>query len=348
MTNLKKAIKFMFYGILLCMLLFSIALVYINIKKDKIIPYLVEKLNSDINGEFQYEEIKLSPFSSFPNISISLTNPALLLKNDSDTDTLMKFSQLDLQFDLFRLLQSEIDISYLKLYNGEVNLIQLPDSSYSLFNAFKNKIQSTDTTKEDYKLSLDVNKFRGENIQFQFQQLKKSGLLITSIESLQASLFYSEDSISSLINMTSRIDKFALNKIEFLSDAAFSINGNVSYNRVKDELFLSKSTIHLMEAMFSFDGKIELSKDQNIDLHFSANDEDLKFTKLFLAEAKDSLIEKGNLFLNGDITGRLKDELPNISCSFGSKNLNLLIPKTEDKIQNLNVKGSSIPEINEI
>lgn len=339
MKYLNKAIKIVIYTAFFCILLISFASLYVYFKKDKIVPFVVEKLNTRIKGDIEYDEIKLSSFSDLSTISILITKPSFLLKNDANVDTLMKFDQLDLEFDIFKLLRSEIDIEALTFHDGEINFTQLADSSYSIINALSSNTVQVDTSQKDYKISLDLNKLRAQNIRLKIKPLQKSDLLITTIGNFQASIFYTQDSLSSLIDMNSTINELQLNKMNLFSQQDFSINTTFSYSIKHNTLYIAESTIEFMEAIFTSDGTIEFEAEKKINLQFSADDKDLKFTKLFLSEAADSLIEKGNIYLKGAIKGKLSDQLPEITCNFGSKDLTLIVPRTQGRIEDLNITG---------
>ena len=67
-----KKILLLILGLFLCLLL--IGLIYLDNEKDKIIPYLVESINSNIEGELSYEDINLIPFKHFPDVSVTITS----------------------------------------------------------------------------------------------------------------------------------------------------------------------------------------------------------------------------------------------------------------------------------
>ena len=70
--SLLKIVLFFFLGLII---LVTITTFFIYMKKDNIGRELLLSVNSSTKGELEFGEIDVTPFASFPNVSLTLINP---------------------------------------------------------------------------------------------------------------------------------------------------------------------------------------------------------------------------------------------------------------------------------
>ncbi|MEN8251062.1 MAG: AsmA-like C-terminal region-containing protein, partial [Bacteroidota bacterium] len=93
-------------------------------------------------------------------------------------------------------------------------------------------------------------------------------------------------------------------------------------------------------AHFEGQGNIDTEGDGYIDMIFKGDDEGFSVSNLFLTNSGVENIEKGNLFFEGTVKGKLFKGRPSFEGSFGIDGLQVQIHNTNRRIRNLNLKGS--------
>ena len=77
-----KLKKLIIRSLLIVLLLISAGILFLSSQKDKLVPYLINTLNKQINGEINIEEASLSILKHFPELSISLARPTLSMDKE--------------------------------------------------------------------------------------------------------------------------------------------------------------------------------------------------------------------------------------------------------------------------
>lgn len=162
--NYKKILKIFSFSLLTIVLLLSILIFSLqfpkvqNFIKDKLIVYLENKINTEVELEKVYVD--------FPN-SIVIEN--LLLKGE-DVDTLLYTQKLDVSLNILQLLKSKADITSIDLENTRANIVRKKDGSFNfeyILNAFST---GNDTQEEQNKkpfiISLDKIKLKNIGVSF--------------------------------------------------------------------------------------------------------------------------------------------------------------------------------------
>lgn len=336
---MKKRKKILLFVLGFFIITLAIGILYLDKKKDKIIPYIVQSINSQIEGEFKYESISLIPFKHFPAVSISIEKPILLVKIESRIDTVIQLNEIDLSFDVLGLLRSEINLSKLSIYGGKIQIVQYPDSTFNITNALRGKEVQMDSSKSKKAVNLNIDKLFVENVDLEFYHLNHNAHLNTSINSIKASFQFSKDSLNCTLDLHSKLNEFVIGNDRLIEDKKISLNSSFNYNNITKSIRIKKGKLGISEALILLDGEIELLAEKNIHLNFEADDKNLQFTKLFFTKEEKNLIESGSLFLKGTINGSLNDELPSTKLSFGAKNLTLNIPGSSNQIKNLDFEA---------
>ena len=108
--------------------------------KDEITKNLLLRINDQINGELKINGISLNIIEHFPNISLSFIDPSFYESKtheyDSAYDQVFHFSKLHFGFNPLELLNSRLIVTAISAEKGTINILQYPDSSFSLIKAF--------------------------------------------------------------------------------------------------------------------------------------------------------------------------------------------------------------------
>ena len=90
----------------------------------------VALLNDQIKGELVVQDVDLSWWNGFPNISVDLWEAALTLPASSDT--LLAATRIGVEMDVWTLWDNRPELSSLTWSGGHLQVVEMPDGSWNL------------------------------------------------------------------------------------------------------------------------------------------------------------------------------------------------------------------------
>ena len=327
-----------------------IIIVYFNYNKEKITNNVVNLVNTKIQGEFNFNNVKISPLAQFPHISISLNDVSyynnIITGNDSVKDKILELENVHFAFNVISLFTNSIRIYGIKLENGNIDLIRYSDSTINFIDALKRikienqniKTDSSTTTSSEIKLSLDYSTLENIKLNFKDEILKSTSKL--NIKKIHCSFKSTDDSITFKIESKLQLDYLPIVHFIEIKNSSLSINSNMSWSMVDSTLKIELANIQLDKSKFKSSGIIKLSGQKSLDINFSLFDNDLSIANLFLSQKGIENIDKGSVYFNGKITHKFTNKIPEFDCNFGIRDIELSNPSSNSYIENLNIKGS--------
>ena len=350
---------------------------YFVLNKNDIARQLIDQINSQITGSIEVKDINLDPFIHFPNVSLRLQGVAFYdtgdLNNTVSNQTIFALENAYVSFDFWSFLQSEYVLDRITIQNGTVHLIQNEDDSFNLEKALAPPLQSnlkstrdrnsidqtpktTDNSSREKQNSKKLNSESQEPLQSPPLVLNIDRLLISDVNvkvdmlpteqrqlfriiQSKASFKYVKDSIEGKLISSFEIDRLGINKDSDIENETLRTDLDFYYDRGDSLLNIRRSEIEFRNADFNAEGTVDFKQSGQVDLSYSAHDEALTFTRLFLtAEGFDNL-RSGKIYLHGKAEGKFKDQIPNISCHFGASEMSIEVPKTHEYIRNIEFQG---------
>ena len=86
-------------------------------------------LNDQIKGELVVQDVDLSWWNGFPNISVDLWEAALTLPASSDT--LLAATRIGVEMDVWTLWNNRPELSSLTWSGGHLQVVEMPDGSWN-------------------------------------------------------------------------------------------------------------------------------------------------------------------------------------------------------------------------
>ena len=152
-----KIFKRLFGFLIFCLLLFVFALVTIPyFFKDDIELAVQDSLNENLNAEVEFEDVNISLFSSFPNLSFQLLDYKIDGVGEFEGITLTKGESIDFTFDLMSAIKSErpIEIKKVHFEKPYVNLVTMKNGKVN-YDIMKDSGTSTSSeASTNYKIEL--------------------------------------------------------------------------------------------------------------------------------------------------------------------------------------------------
>jgi hypothetical protein len=318
--KVRKSVRYILAGIVTVpILLFVCLTAIIYWKQDQIVQELIETINADFRGELQIRDSHISPFASFPYVSIDLEQVVVYEDKTLSTEPLLSIRDIYLGFDLWTLFRGSVDIKSLKLSEGFINLVQHTDGTFNIANALTSEKDIEDPSEEfhfDLKtielLNIDITKLNEEN-----------NILIEAYVDFAKSKFRKSPN-HTMIYLDSR---FLLNVIKdgdttFVRHKHFEVHTQLDYIHDQALMVVQPSEVKLELATFRMDGSIDFDDDMNLDIRFTGTKPNFNLFMAFapseLAPALQRYENAGKIFFEASVTGKsINGHNPLVVADFG-------------------------------
>jgi hypothetical protein len=165
--RIRKGIRYGLISlVLLVILVYSVAFFY----RVEILRYVNTELSKKVRGEVRINEVDLTVFRHFPDISLTLKN--VVVKDSLYHRETFKADKIYLQFNLQKLLATKLVVQSVFLENASISLFK-DGHGYSNLSVLKGKPEG-DSTKSASSLSWMVQKVGLHNVNFSYQDSLKN------------------------------------------------------------------------------------------------------------------------------------------------------------------------------
>lgn len=310
---MKKIIIYAVAGLfLLVILLFVAPLLF----KDKIINLIKQQANNNLNAVVNFDNnIGLTLFKSFPNITLGLSNLSIAGIDEFAGDTLLNIKKTEATLDLMSVINGEqIRILNIALFEPNINARVLKNGKANWDIAKTTDSTSTeeaDTTATKFNIKLKKLAIENANLSYIDEQSDIHTLLKNLNYTLSGD--FSQD-IFTMQNILS-IAGITLNMggISYLNNAQIQVNADVEAN-MKEMMFTLKENIFNINALqLAWNGYVKMPDDNiETDITFQVKENSFKnFLSLIpavYASDLNSLQTKGNLAFSGFVKGIYNDK----------------------------------------
>ncbi|MCD4735549.1 MAG: hypothetical protein K8R53_05865, partial [Bacteroidales bacterium] len=355
---MKKLIRILFKTIsgliLLVLLALLLLFAYFNFNRDNIARNLLTYSNNITAGELNFENISLSPFAHFPQLSLSLNNVIYFAtgteERDSSEQAIITLEKIYLAINFTNLLQSKIHIKGVELENGRVQIVQHTDSTYNILNAMqildsaghlKNLpkwVEKKDSVKRDIELSLDYLIL--DNIHLNYHDEVSQSKTDILIDGISTSFYFNEDTVSLKLKSNLFLNKVPVLDIIELNNRNLKIETDLMILLKDSTALVETASIEFDKAKLSAHGFFRYGQDKNLELNLAVFDNDLSFTNLFLTQSGIENIKQGSVYFDGIITHNFIDAIPLIDCKFGLKDIKITDPNSNQYLEHFNLSAS--------
>jgi hypothetical protein len=348
------------------MLLILIPILF-YIFRDDISRFILTKVAELQNGEITFQNISLSPFAQFPNVSVRLDS-LYYYEHPRDSTKLDELpiaaiEEIYVAVDIVDLIGGKINIPEVTISGSKFNIITYADSSINLFNALgkekpgnlnvteditslaveeedKSETAETDTlTKvKSTEYDLSINELTLQNLTVGFNNLALNRSSSYIVNDLNASFTYREKRILSDLSTDIDIENIRFPDHTYLTEKNINLNTSLSFDEEKSIVEIKPSSLMFENAQFDLEGSLGIGGEELIDIKIDGSDHDFSFFSLVLSEQGITNLEKGDFYFNGTIKGSTLDDIPVLDFRFGVKDVDLLIPAFRGQSENRKFK----------
>ncbi len=325
-----------FFGIVLGFVLLITAVLYFF--KDDICQLAIDKLNGHLKSKVYVNEVDLTFWGSFPNMSIDL-NQVFVQDNfpgATREDTLLYSDRLRFKFDPWDLWNEDYKIKSIEVKPGVLSL-KVNEEGESNYDIFK---PADEASEEAIKMDLEEVSF--EKFRFRYSNEATGQDYYTTIKSMDLVGSLSESVFNAKATSELNIISAQSKQIKLVKDKDAILDLTIQVNTDSNSVIIPASAISIAELPFNFEGFV---KDSIYD--FSLEGKDLKIDDVAnkLAFEEGAEVRKfsgdGNLIFGLSINGDTKSEQgSDIDCHFGIEDATLKDPSTAVVLTNLKLDGN--------
>ncbi|WP_439880832.1 AsmA family protein [Pontibacter sp. MBLB2868] len=297
-------------------LLFAAAALVPVLFKDKIKQALDKEIAKNINAQVIYEtdDVSLSLFRSFPNLSLSVDNLSVVGKDSFQTDTLAQIPSFFMGLDLMSVISGdELKINSVTLDEPVVRLIVLKSgkANWDIFIE-DTTITESDTGASDFRLAIKQWEVNNGTLFYDDRSIP------LSLQGYNVNHTGSGDFEKDVFDMVSQTtaEKFNMvyDGVKYIQDATLDADVTMSMDLNQSLYTFKDNSIRLNSLPFKFDGSILMPEETiAMDLTFKATDADFKSVLSVVpgmySDKFDDIKTNGKLSFDGYIKGRLNDTL---------------------------------------
>lgn len=331
--------KILFYVALGVGVLFLSLTISVFLFKDKIISQFIREANKQLNTPVKIAKIDVSIWSSFPKLSVVLTD---VYVEDSHPGQypLLTAAEISFQLSLVDVWQDRYIVQGLKINDSEtyLKINAKGENNYTIAKENPSGKGGGSVSFELNKVSLTntvVNYSDQENNQ---QHTFKSTNLVASIQTIKD--IYNIEASGELTT-----EKIIVSNKSFLAGKTFQIESKLVYDDINRILTINPSLLTLNSAGFTVSGEYKWKEKNLIDLTTTGKDTDIKTLLSFLPESIrinfDKYQSKGDVYFKSKLKGEISSKKsPSISIEFGFNNITVFHPEYKSRIEKANLKGS--------
>lgn len=269
--------------------------------KPEITAAVHRKLSENINGEFKIDNISVSVFEDFPNISITLKGIYLQgLKYSIYHKYFLKANRISLNVSLYKLLLKEVDVRSVRISQAEVFIFRTT-SGYTNLDVFKVTRPTGTDSASHFNPALSFHRITFNDVKLSFQDsLKQKAFGVRLVKGVNE--IFQTDS-SRRFQYVGEIDferlQFNQAKGSYLLGQSSSVTLAYEYVPQRHHLIIRPSTLRFAKSSVALSGGFHLIPDGEFSLRINSRNlnypEGLSFLPLALA-AKLAKYEVGSPF----------------------------------------------------
>ncbi|MCB0736969.1 MAG: AsmA family protein, partial [Bacteroidetes bacterium] len=296
--------------------------------KDDIINYIK---NETVNATLEFDEdIELTLFSSFPDVSLGINNVKVINKEPFVGDTLISFQSFKTTIDLWSAIKGDYIVKSVDLIKPVINVQVKKDGSANYDIALESDKEPTDeapeeesTSEDSYKLQLEHLSIQDANIIYNDSSLATFAELNGFNFSMNGVFDPEEMDINTLLQIAKTT--VAYDGVTYLNKAETNFKAGYEIRLDKDEYVIKENELAINKVLLSFDGTVAMPTDDvDMDLTFglkrTAFKDLLSLVPAVYAKDFEGLSASGDFDFNGMLKGKYTDtSYPIYNVDFGIK-----------------------------
>ncbi|MBT9485538.1 AsmA-like C-terminal region-containing protein [Sediminibacterium sp.] len=343
---MKRFLKWLLYGVssimILILLLFFVASIYVQQNKKKLIEDARKSIEVKYNSLVSINDIQLSLFEQFPNLSIQLKDVDVKgPKYNLHHQKLFLAKNISIRIKTWPLVLGRVVFNKTKLTNGQLFIYTDKDGKRNIDEVKAKQNKSSNSFPEKIELNNFTIRIKDD------QKLKDFHFLIHSLN-----IKTNETKSKILFNVKNKIAIKALifnhQKGSFLRDQLLEGDYIVDYNKIEKIISVNKIDITISKIPFEITGQFDLKKNGLFYLNIITNNIPFQSAKSILTNNINRVLKEITITkpinINAIIKGPLSGGEPTVIANWKVTNTN--IGNSQIQFTSANIAGTFNNQVN--
>lgn len=336
-------IKLLLTLLLVPILILTVLTTVVYFKQQAIVKELITHINEDFAGHIEIKGSHISPFASFPYISIDLEDLKVFEGKEKTKNTrILHFADCYIGFNVIDIINGNYTIKSIKISESNLRLVQHRDGSLNITKALSSK-KPVKKVKSDFKIdlqsvkitNLDVSKLNESNNIYIDAFIEEAKTKIKSSHEHFYLNLYSKFRLSILQNDDST----------FIKNKHFELETELGMSELTKTITVHQTEVNLENSSFGFSGSVGLSKNVPLNLKFFGEKPNFDLVIAIAPEEVGKTLKQfdnqGKVFFEATILGECANgHMPKIDAKFGCKNGFFNNLETNKKLNEIGFLGS--------
>jgi hypothetical protein len=308
--------------------------------QDDIKSYVLDELNKNLNSEVKIgPKLDVSFIKKFPYTSVKLEDVYVLeVSSNPNRDTLFRFDDVFLQFNLIDILRENYTIRTIQAEDGKAN-IKVDKNGKGNFDIFKK------TDKSSAPLSIKLDKVYVKDLQFTYMDKAANLDLSGKADEVSLSGQFADNKYDLDFLCRAILWKIDHKGIKILRTKRIRLEGLAKVDNNKREYQFEDARFKIADLAMAVNGKVIDKGDQAfLDLNLRGKDLNIGSILSLVPEKYNQEIEQykstGIFYFTGNISGLLgKGSFPLMEGNFGIKNGEIVAENKKFPLKQVNMTG---------
>jgi hypothetical protein len=342
--------KVLRYGFLALLLITLLLLLLPWLFRDEIFERIKQEANANLKGELLIEDMSLSLFRDFPNLTVTLKDVAFINEAPFSDQKLVEAETIRAELDIASVFsgdQIQINEVYFGNLNAYVEVREDGSANYLIMKSADSESTGTDTvssgTSGNFNVALNNFEIDGFNITYKDAESKVNVIVQKGNFQLAGKL----NEVESEIKTITKLEALTCNYegIDYLSKVAVQAEINARYNRDANKLVLTENEVTVNNLLLKLDGWLQSLDDRiSLDLAFHAPSTDFKevlsLVPVVYMHDFQEVKTSGSFSLTGNVNGDYfyeGDDLPAFGLSLQVNKASFSYPDLPESVENINI-----------
>lgn len=331
------------FGIILVLLIAAAAAIPYFFK-DELVLALKEKINETVNADVDFEDVDISLFRSFPDLSMKITNYSVIGKDQFEGIQLAGGESFGLDLNLMSVIKNEnIEINAIDLVKPNMHVIVLRDgtANYDITAPAEATPETASTESADFLINLESYSIEEGNITYDDRTMP----VLVDLKGLNHKGSGNFTSEVFDLATTTNIAKFTVDYdgTAYLIEASTDLEATFNIDTKASKYVLKENDLKVNDLRIKADGFVQMAdEDINMDLTFSAPQNEFKnlfslIPHAYIADYDDVKIN-GSFLLDGMAKGTFnseKEEYPSFKLNMSVKDGDVKYPDLPMSIKDI-------------
>lgn len=329
--------KILFYLLLAIVLMVTGSAVYLLANKERIIREFIRQANTQLNTPVRIGEIDVSPWSSFPNFSIILSD-VYVEDSQPGKSPLLTAKRISFVMNPLSLWRGDYNIKGIRIRDSETHL-KIDREGNNNYTILK------DTTGSGQGLRFNLKDVSLTNAFVSYTDSSTHRHFGFSGSEIKASISSDNDiyDISAQGDVT--INKFRIDHSALLEGKTFDVTTNLQYLDPERKIEISSGALKLQNSEFEVKGSYSWKNKQTADFTMDGKNTDIQtLLSLLPQNVSDRLAQyrsKGDVFFSVNLKGLIgSDGSPSLSMTFGFHHTTIYHPELQSQLEDASLEGS--------